>query len=94
MQTLPPLELLERTHQFPTEYMFKVIGKPDRGFLARAVAVVREELAIATDPPYHSREAVGGRHISVTLNPIVDRPEQVLAIYRRLSTLEGLVLLW
>jgi len=94
MYTQPPLDLLESSHSFPGPYMFKVIGKPDGGFLARTVAAVREELALATDPPFSVREAVGGRHIAVTLEPHVASADQVLAIYRRLRVMVGLVMLW
>lgn len=92
--TMPTFELLEKTHVFPGPYLFKIIGKADPAFLARVVNIVREELTIEVDPPYRVREAVGGRHFSVTLEPVVDSPQQVLAIYRRLSILEGLVMLF
>src|SRR5215218_719643 len=89
-----PAELLQKTHEFPCPYMFKVIGKADQAFVARIVAAVREELAGDIDPPYHLRESVGGRHLSVTLEPTVWNAEQVLAIYRRLGAVQGLVMLW
>jgi len=91
---MPPLELLESAHTFPGPYTFKVIGKADRGFLARTVAAVREELAHEADPPYRMRESVGGRHIAITLEPQVQTAQQVLDVYRRLSLTVGLVMLW
>jgi putative lipoic acid-binding regulatory protein len=94
MDTLPAIELLERTHTFPGPYMFKVIGKSDRGFLARAVAAVREELQEEIDPPYRIRETPSHRHIAVTLVPQVQSASQVLAVYRRLRKMVGLVMLW
>ena len=92
--SLPTFDLLEEAHVFPCPYLFKVIGKPEQGFLARVIAVVREELLIEIDPPYRVREAVGGRHVSVTLEPVVQSAHQVLAIYRRLGALDGLVMLF
>lgn len=89
----PTIELLERTHEFPTQYMFKVIGKAERGFVGRAVAALREELGLDVDPPFQSRDAVGGRHVSVTMQPMLLGPQQVIDIYRRLSKLDGLVML-
>jgi putative lipoic acid-binding regulatory protein len=74
--------------------MFKVIGRPENGFVARTIAAVREELAAPIDPPFFVREAVGGRHVSITLQPAVQSAEQVLAVYRRVRQLTGLVLLW
>jgi hypothetical protein len=93
MHRLPPVELLQKTHHFPGPYMFKFIGKVDNGFVARVVAAVREELSNELDPPYHFREASGGRHVSVTLEPQVQTAEQVLAIYQRIRRLAGLVMM-
>jgi putative lipoic acid-binding regulatory protein len=73
--------------------MFKVIGRADNGFAARVVAAVRDELADEVDPPHSMREAVGGRHVAVTLEPTVQTPQQVLAVYRRVRALAGLVML-
>ena len=93
MGELPTIELLESVHQFPGPYIFKAIGRADNGFVGRVVAAVRDELAQGTDPPYSFRQAVGGRHIAVTLEPTVQTAQQVLAIYRRIRNVMGLVLL-
>jgi putative lipoic acid-binding regulatory protein len=92
--SLPNLELLEKAHAFPCPYLFKIIGKTDQGFLARVIAIVREELTVEADPPFRVREAVGGRHMSITLEPIVQSAQQVLAIYRRLGVLDGVVMMF
>jgi putative lipoic acid-binding regulatory protein len=94
VSTLPAIELLEATHQFPGPYMFKVIGRSERAFVARVVAAVREELAEETDPPFRVRETTGGKHVAVTLTPRVKTAEQVLAVYSRVQKLAGLVMLW
>jgi len=91
---LPALELLEKTHSFPGPYMFKVIGRSEDGFVARTVAAVREELASDGDPPFRTRQTPNGRHIAVTLQPTVQTAHEVLAVYRRLRSLTGLVMLW
>jgi putative lipoic acid-binding regulatory protein len=91
---LPVLALLENTHTFPGPYTFKVIGLAERGFVARAVAAVRDELAREVDPPYRVRETASGRHVAVTVEPEVQTAQQVLDIYRRLKVITGLVLLW
>jgi putative lipoic acid-binding regulatory protein len=93
MGDLPSIELLEATHQFPGRYMFKVIGRVENGFAARVVAAVRDELADEVDPPHSLREAVGGRHVAVTLEPTVQTAQQVLAVYRRMRALAGVVVL-
>ena len=94
MPELPAIELLENTHTFPGPYTFKVIGRSERGFVARAVAAVRDELAFELDPPYKTRDARGGQHVAVTLEPEVQSAGQVLAVYRRLRHMAGLVMLW
>jgi putative lipoic acid-binding regulatory protein len=90
---LASIELLERTHDFPGRFLFKVIGRVENGFAARVVAAVREELAYEVDPPHSVREAVGGRHIAVTLEPEVETAAQVLAVYRRVRGLAGVVMM-
>jgi putative lipoic acid-binding regulatory protein len=89
---LPSLELLEATHVFPGRFVFKVIGRVENGFAARVVAAVRDELADAVDPPHSVREAVGGRHVAVTLEPEVATAAQVLAVYRRVRSITGVVM--
>ncbi len=91
---LPALELLASTHVFPGPYVFKVIAQASDGFLAQALAAVRMALNDDADPPYRLRETASGRHIAVTLQPVVQSPQQVLAVYRRLKLLAGLVVLW
>ena len=93
MGELPSIELLENTHTFPGPFMFKAIGRVENGFVARVVAAVREELAAPADPPYKFREAVGGRHVSVTLEPTLQTVHQVLAVYHRLRKTAGLVMM-
>jgi putative lipoic acid-binding regulatory protein len=93
MGDLPSIELLESTHTFPGRFIFKVIGRVENGFAARVVAAVREELAREIDPPHRVREAVGGRHVAITLEPDIARAEQVLAVYRRVRGITGVVMM-
>jgi putative lipoic acid-binding regulatory protein len=90
---LPSIELLEATHEFPGRFIFKFIGRVENGFAARVVAAVREELENEVDPPHSVREAAGGRHVAVTVEPTVKTPQQVLAVYRRVRTLAGVVMM-
>jgi putative lipoic acid-binding regulatory protein len=93
VRKLPAIELLEATHRFPGTFMFKVIGRAEQGFAARVVAAVRDELAETTDPPFRLRHTAGGRHVAVTLEPTVQTVHQVLAVYRRLRRIPGLVMM-
>jgi putative lipoic acid-binding regulatory protein len=94
MQALPSAELLEATHRFPGPYLFKAIGLVEDGFAARVVAAVREELRLDADPQVQFRESAGGRHVAVSITPVVRSASDVLAVYRRIQTLTGLVVLW
>lgn len=87
------LDILNATHTFPSPVMFKVIGENNETFVARVVAAVRDELVAVEDPPYTTREARNGRHISITLEPQMSDAEQVLAVYDRLRTLPGVLML-
>lgn len=91
--SLPPIELLESRHSFPCPYTIKVIGKAGDNFLARIIAAVRDELGLDVDPPMKLKTTAGGRHVSITLEPVVETAQQVLALYSRLSQTTGLVML-
>ena len=93
VENLPSIETLEAVHRFPCRFTFKVIGKVENGFAAKVVSAVREELAIDADPPFSLRQTPNGRHVSVTLEPMVSESQQVLNIYRRIRQLPGLVML-
>jgi putative lipoic acid-binding regulatory protein len=89
---LPTIDLLESTHTFPGVYVFKVIGRSEGAFAERVVAAAREALGWDADPPFRVRRAAGGRHVAVTLEPHLTAAHQVLAVYRRLRTTDGLVM--
>lgn len=94
MDQMPSIELLESTHQFPCAYTFKAIGHAGDAFIARVVAAVRDEMALADDPPYSVRAGASGRHVAVTLTPEVQSGEQVLAVYACLRRTDGLLFLF
>ena len=91
--SLPSVELLEARHDFPCQFTFKVIGSTDDNFLARVIAAVRDELRLEVDPNYSMRSAKNGAHIAITLEPQCESPQQVLAIYSRLTGMDGVVML-
>jgi putative lipoic acid-binding regulatory protein len=93
VDNLPNLELLESMHEFPGPYVFKVIGSTEGNFIGRVLAAVRSELAESIEPAFSVRKTAGKRHVCVTIEPPVDDGAQVLAIYRRLREVDGLVML-
>jgi hypothetical protein len=90
VDTLPSVELLERTHEFPGRYVFKVIGLCEDGFVARTVALVRDQLEEERDPPFRVRHTANGRHVAVTLEPNVRSAWEVIAVYQAIRGLAGL----
>jgi putative lipoic acid-binding regulatory protein len=63
-------------------------------FVARTLALIRMALAVEVDPPFSLRQTANGRFVAVTIQPEVASAEQVLAVYRALQPLEGLLYLW
>lgn len=87
------LDLLNETHEFPTTVLFKVIGTNDPQFVLAVLEAIREVLELAEHPSHQLREARGGRHIAISLEPPVQHAEQVLNVYARLSLVEGVVMM-
>lgn len=92
MGSMPTVELLESRHTFPCRYTMKVIGRAEHDFVQRVVHAVRDELQLEEGPEFTTAETKGGRHVSVTVEPVFQTPQQVLALYSRLSQLDGLVM--
>ena len=90
---LPNIDLLEQQHSFPCHFTFKVIGYADGNFTARVLSCVRDELKLDNDPPFSLRNSEHGRHVAVTIEPMCESSQQVLAVYSRLSGMDGLVML-
>ena len=86
------LELLLATHHFPGPFMFKVIGRDNNGFQARVLEAIRKALKIEQDPPFRTLPSSNGKHVSITLEPHVFEPEEVITVYRFLRETEGVLM--
>lgn len=86
------LESLETNHEFPCQYTFKAIGRNPESFVRAVVAAVVDELGDSDEPRHAVKETPNGRHISVTLTPVVESAQQVMKIYQRLQKLDDLVM--
>ena len=93
MATLPPIELLKATHTFPGTYHLKVIGTNGDDFVARALALVQDEMVLDKPPKHTTRETAGGRHVAVSLELPAQSAEQLHGVYPRMLTLSGLIML-
>ena len=87
------IDLLNGTHSFPFPVMIKVIGPNEDAFVDSVIDCVRTQLTLAFDPPVHKREAKGGRHVSVTIEPSFDDAEQVLNLYDSIRKIDGVIML-
>ncbi len=93
--TQEALRLLERFHQFPGDYMFKVIGFGGQEFTAAVDQAAETVLGPPRDSQRRlsSRPSRGGRYTAVTLETKVSDAQQVLAIYAALKQVQGVVVL-
>jgi len=94
MDYQPSLELLDATHDFPGPFMFKVIGKVDGNFVGRVVSAVRSRLPEEMEPAFSTRHTANGRHVCVTIEPVVASAAQVIEIYARLRPVPGVMMLF
>lgn len=85
-------ELLNSTHQFPCEYLFKVIGQTRDDLETDVLLAIRE--VIGDDPVCQIvvRQTPGGRHQSISSKPLVPDAEAVLQIYESLRQIDGIVM--
>lgn len=82
------LERLNDVHTFPGSYIFKIIGLNSPDFVSRAVQACLVVLGPHANPGVTTRESSGKRHVSVTVEAVVDDAEMVLRIYDVLGTLD------
>ncbi len=93
-QTQNSVELLERFHDFPCTYMFKIIGYGAEGFVESVRAAAEPVLGrLRPGRELRSRPSRSGRYLAVTLEKEVAGAHQVLAVYQALRGLEGVVAL-
>jgi putative lipoic acid-binding regulatory protein len=90
---LPSIELLESIHKFPCVFTFKAIGLSTDCFVGRVLFAVKQELNEDAEPSFSSRVTAGGKHTSVTVEPMVASAEQVIAIYHRIHGVDGIVMM-
>jgi len=87
-------ELLEARHDFPCPYTFKVIGEAGDGLEGRVAACVASELGMDAPPETSVKTASGGRHESITIEPVCPDANAVLDLYAKLRALRGVLFLF
>lgn len=86
------LEKLRAAHNFPCEYMFKLIGDNTNALIQTAMNHVLAVLPGST-PEVSCRESAKGNHQSVTIVVEVPDAETVEALYLRFRTVTGVKVL-
>ncbi|MEB2779073.1 DUF493 family protein [Algoriphagus persicinus] len=75
-------EKLVASGEFPQLYMFKFIVPTGK------------EKEVATLFPKHeiiTKESSGGKYVSVTIQPMMKDPDQIVKIYEKAAEIEGLI---
>jgi uncharacterized protein len=84
-------ETLESEHDFPGPFSFKVIGPNEPAFASRVYAAF-EAVCPDADPAWSRRESAKGRHVSITVDAVVESVDVVLEVYERFRKVEGVKL--
>jgi len=88
---LPPLELLESTHQFPGPYYFKVVGVP--GTLTETLIVEALSPHAQSTQVMSTRLSSGGKHVSITVQGMMLNAHKVHDALVALHHLPGMTML-
>lgn len=75
------------TTVFPTVYMFKFIVTSDN----RKIAMV--ENLFDENAELHTKESGSGKYISITSRQVAMNADEIIDVYRKASTIEGIMFL-
>ncbi len=76
------IDLLNETHTWPVEYLFKFIAKKE---------FVDQVLEIFPNEEISTNKSKNGNYISFSMKKIVRSAEEVLEIYELIQTIEGVI---
>lgn len=91
MEREAALELLNATHDFPCPFTIKVIGLAKDDFELRVVELIKSVLDVDSVSA-STKETPKKKHVSVTVEPVVQSAEQVLLLYDKIRSVEGVVM--
>jgi putative lipoic acid-binding regulatory protein len=78
---------LIETMTFPSVYMFKLIVPSEN----RSIALV--ENLFEEDADIHTKESGGGKYTSITAKQVVMHADDIINIYKKASTINGVIFL-
>ena len=77
-------EKLDNNHEFPGEYVFKFIVKPEYEGEVRSLL---EGASVKLKP------SSGNKYISITLSRTMESSESVIEVYKKAHTIKGIIAL-
>ena len=76
---------LKEYHKFPSTYMFKFIVPNNTERLDEVKALFGEKAVLST------KNSKNGKYISVTANEIILESQEVIKVYQKAESIEGLI---
>ncbi len=86
------IRTLEENHKFPELVQIKVIGANRPEFVTEVLLVIRETLNVHFEPRHSIKETSNQKHASITIEVIAGSAELLAGAYRRLSQIQGVVM--
>ncbi|WP_158542537.1 DUF493 domain-containing protein [Lujinxingia litoralis] len=83
------IDRLNAMHEFPGDFIFKVIGENEPTFVSRVVQAAVNAIGESGGVDVDTRESGKGRHVAVTLSARVQSPQMVLEVYGLLKAVQG-----
>lgn len=81
------MEQLDKVHEWPSLYMFKMIFEPDPERLARVLALFPPESEVLR------KYSGGGKYLGITVREVMMNAEDVVARYDQASEIPGVIVL-
>jgi len=78
--------------KFPCEFPIKVMGKPENGFHAHVVEIVRRHTPDLDESLITLRDSSGGKYIAITVTIQARSRKQLDAIYQELTDSERVIM--
>ncbi len=78
---------LDKVHDWPSLYMFKLIFEPDEDRLTRVLGLFPKEVEVLR------RYSAGGKYLSLTVKEVMMSAEDVVRRYERASEIPGVIMI-
>ena len=86
------MQLIEETHELPGPFMLQVIGRTGGNFEANLLALARGVLELDADPEHRRQITPNGKHVSLTLDLVVQSVGQLERLFERIQDVDDVVM--